>query len=309
MKLNTNSNIYTIFYTTILVVIVAGVLAFASTALKPKQQENIALEKMQSLLRAARLGEDVSAQKNKSEYIKALYSEHMTNDFVLDYEGKVIEGEAFEIDLQAQYSIIKQIASAKTPETARAFRKQLQLPVFVCTIGEKVLNIFPCYGAGLWGPIWGYIAVEDDFETIYGAVFDHKGETPGLGAEIAHAPFYNQFVGKKLSLEGAFKSISIIKGGGQADNPNGVDAISGGTITSQSLEQAIAMWLDEYQAYFNIKRAAIGSKECCGEDCCGEEGCGEEHDHDQDGKVPCNGENCSCKTGIRNHNGHEHQTK
>ncbi len=98
-------------------------------------------------------------------------------------------------------------------------------------------------------------------------------------------------MGKKLSQEGAFKSISIIKGGGQADNPNGVDAISGGTITSQSLEQAIAMWLDEYQAYFNIKRAAIGSEECCGE--------GE----------PCEDENCSGETGNRNHNGHEHQTK
>lgn len=304
MKLNTNSNIYTIIYTTILVVLVAGVLAFVSTALKPKQQENIALEKMQSLLRAARLGDDASAQNNKSEYIKALYSEHMTNDFVLDYEGNVIEGEAFEIDLQSQYNIIKKIVAAKTPETAQALREQLQLPVFVCTIDEKVLNIVPCYGAGLWGPVWGYIAIEDDFETIYGAVFDHKGETPGLGAEIANAPFYNQFVGKKLSKEGEFKSISIVKGGGQADNPNGVDAISGGTITSQSLEQAIAMWLNEYQAYFNIKRAAIGSDDCCGEECCGEE-----HNHDQNGKEPCAGEGCVCKKDSLNHESHEQYTK
>jgi Na+-transporting NADH:ubiquinone oxidoreductase subunit C len=304
MKLNTNSNIYTIFYTTLLVVIVAGVLAFASTALKPKQQENIALEKMQSLLRTARIGEDASAQENKSEHIKALYSKHMTNDFVLNHEGKVIEGEAFEIDLKAQYNIIKQIAAAKTPEAAQALREQLQLPVFVCMIGEKVLNIFPCYGAGLWGPVWGYIAVEDDFETIYGAVFDHKGETPGLGAEIAHPSFYNRFVGKKLSKEGVFKSISIVKGGGQADNPNGVDAISGGTITSQSLEQAIAMWLNEYQPYFNIKRAAIGSDECCGDECCGEA-----HNNDQNGKEPCNGEGCGRKNENLNPEGHEHQTK
>ncbi|HOG41398.1 MAG TPA: NADH:ubiquinone reductase (Na(+)-transporting) subunit C [Bacteroidales bacterium] len=290
MKLNTNNNIYTILYTTILVVIVAGVLAYASTALKPKQQENIALEKMQSLLRTARLGEDASAQDNKSEYIKALYSKHMTNDFVLNYEGKVIEGEAFETDLQAQYNIIKQIVAAKTPEAAQALRERLRLPVFVCTIDDKVLNIFPCYGPGLWGPIWGYIAVEDDFETIYGAVFDHKGETPGLGAEIAHATFYNQFVGKKLSKDGVFKSISIVKGGAQADNPNGVDAISGGTITSQSLENAIAIWLNEYQAYFNIKRAAIGSDECCDEE-------------------PCTGDDCDSHDETRNQEGHEDHTK
>ena len=290
MKLNTNSNIYTILYTTILVVIVAGVLAYASTALKPKQQENIALEKMQSLLRTARLGEDASAQDNKSEYIKALYSKHMTNDFVLNYEGKVIEGEAFETDLQAQYNIIKQIVAAKTPEAAQTLREQLRLPVFVCTIDDKVLNIFPCYGPGLWGPIWGYIAVEDDFETIYGAVFDHKGETPGLGAEIAHDTFYNQFVGKKLSKDGAFKSISIVKCGAQADNPNVVDAISGGTITSQSLENAIAIWLNEYQAYFNIKRAAIGSDECCDEE-------------------PCTGDDCDSHDETRNQEGHEDHTK
>jgi len=290
MKLNTNNNIYTILYTTILVVIVAGVLAYASTALKPKQQENIALEKMQSLLRTARLGEDASAQDNKSEYIKALYSKHMTNDFVLNYEGKVIEGEAFETDLQAQYNIIKQIVAAKTPEAAQTLREQLRLPVFVCTIDDKVFNIFPCYGSGLWGPIWGYIAVEDDFETIYGAVFDHKGETPGLGAEIAHDTFYNQFVGKKLSKDGVFKSISIVKGGAQADNPNGVDAISGGTITSQSLENAIAIWLNEYQAYFNIKRAAIGSDECCDEE-------------------PCTGDDCDSHDETRNQEGHEDHTK
>ena len=245
---------------------------------------------MQSLLRTARLGEDASAQDNKSEYIKALYSKHMTNDFVLNYEGKVIEGEAFETDLQAQYNIIKQIVAAKTPEAAQTLREQLRLPVFVCTIDDKVLNIFPCYGPGLWGPIWGYIAVEDDFETIYGAVFDHKGETPGLGAEIAHDTFYNQFVGKKLSKDGAFKSISIVKGGAQADNPNGVDAISGGTITSQSLENAIAIWLNEYQAYFNIKRAAIGSDECCDEE-------------------PCTGDDCDSHDETRNQEGHEDHTK
>ncbi len=295
MKLNTNSNIYTIVYTTVVVVIVAGVLAFVSTALKPKQQENIALEKMQSLLRSAKLGEDVSAQDNKSEYIKDLYSKHMTNDFVLNWEGNVIEGEAFEIDLQAQYDIIKQIAAAKTPEAAQARREHLQLPVFVCTIDDKVLNIFPCYGPGLWGPVWGYIAVEDDFETIYGAIFDHKGETPGLGAEIAHSHFYNQFAGKKLSKNDEFKSISIVKGGSQANNPNGVDAISGGTITSQSLERAIAMWLNEYQAYFNIKRAAITAADNCNEECCGEEA--------------SNDESGECENEDQNHEGKEHHTK
>ncbi|MDD2293684.1 MAG: NADH:ubiquinone reductase (Na(+)-transporting) subunit C [Bacteroidales bacterium] len=271
--MNTNSNLYTIVYSTILVVVVAGVLAFVSMALKPKQQENIALEKMQNILNAAALGEDAAQLKsNKAAYIKGLYAEHITNSYILNIEGKVIDGEAFDVDLKAQYNIMKAIGNAKDDATAQALKSKLQLPVFVCTIDSMDLNIFPCYGAGLWGPIWGYLSVEDDFATLHGAIFDHKSETPGLGAEIAKPKFYSQFAGKKLEKEGKFHSIDIVKGGGQVENPNGVDAVSGATITSRSLQETMAAWFAEYMPYINLKREAVEAENspcCCGSDTTG----------------------------------------
>jgi len=104
--------------------------------------------------------------------------------------------------------------------------------------GEKV-TIIPVEGKGLWGPIWGYIALESDMNTIYGVTFDHKGETPGLGAEINQYPFESMFHGKKIYEDGKFVSVDVIKGGTTDDNPHGVDAISGGTITSKGLEKML----------------------------------------------------------------------
>lgn len=255
--MNTNSNLYTIVYSTILVVVVAGVLALVSTALKPKQQENIELEKMQKLLNAATLGDDETQLKsNKAAYIKGLYEKHITNSYILNSEGKMIDGEAFNVDLKSQYNIMKAIANAKDSATAELLKAKLQLPVFVCTIDSMELNIFSCYGAGLWGPIWGYISVENDFATIHGAIFDHKSETPGLGAEIANSKFYNQFREETFEKDGQFNSIAIVKGGGQDVIPNSVDAVSGATITSRSLQSAIAMWMDDYLPYITLKKEA-----------------------------------------------------
>ncbi|MDD2594951.1 MAG: NADH:ubiquinone reductase (Na(+)-transporting) subunit C [Bacteroidales bacterium] len=272
--MNTNSNTYTIIYSTILVVVVAGVLALVSSLLKPRQQDNIALEKMQTILRAANLGADANEQADKTAYIKDLYQQHITNSYILNYKGEVIDGEAFNVDLKAQANIIKKIDAAKDEASAEALKASLKLPVFVCTTDNQTLNIFPCYGAGLWGAIWGYISVEDDFATIHGAIFDHESETPGLGAEIAHEKFYGKFAGKRLEKDGAFKSIAIVKGGGQADNVNGVDAISGATITCKALETTIDSWFKEYLPYFNIKKEAVDAGNSpCGDGCCTDSTC------------------------------------
>ncbi|MCK9625614.1 MAG: NADH:ubiquinone reductase (Na(+)-transporting) subunit C [Bacteroidales bacterium] len=254
--MNKNSNLYTIIYSTVLVVVVAGILAFVSSSLKSKQQDNVALEKMQSILSAAHLGSEADVVADKASYIKDLYAKHITNSYILNNHGTVVPGEAFQVDLKSQYQIIKKIMEADDTQLPK-LKSQLLLPVYVCTIDNQVLNIFPCYGAGLWGAIWGYISVKDDYQTVYGAVFDHKSETPGLGAEISKPKFYDQFDGKKLFKDDSFISISIVKGGGQSNNPYGVDAISGGTITSKSLEKTIAIWLKEYLPYFDIKREAI----------------------------------------------------
>ncbi len=268
--MNTNSNVYTVVYAAILVAVVAGILAFVSTSLSGKQQENVALEKQQLILRAAGLGAEIPAGQSKSDYIKGLWNEHIgENSFVLNANGEKIgeAEEAFAIDMKSQNSLLK-----------KGMIEEIQLPVFVCDINGETINIFPCYGAGLWGPIWGYVAVASDYQTVVGATFDHKSETPGLGGEIANPSFQAQFAGKQLIKDGAFKSISIIKGGAPSGDENGVDAITGATITSKALDVAIASWLDLYQPYFNLKKGVVMSGDCCGDGCgeC-EDGCSGEH--------------------------------
>lgn len=256
--MNTNSNTYTVIYSVLLTLVVAAVLAFVSSSLKDRQNENIATEKKQSILKSAALGLEKPESESLNSYIDKLYKEYIVDEFVLNTKGEKLDNEKAEnVDLKAQYDIMRQITSAKDQTKAEALKEKLRLPVFVCSKDGKTLNIFPCYGAGLWGPIWGYVAVEDDFNTIYGVAFDHKGETPGLGAEIANNKFTSQFPGKKLYDEnGNFVSVAIVKGGGQQDNPNGVDAVSGGTITSSALQNTIANWFAQYSAYFEAARAA-----------------------------------------------------
>jgi len=119
------------------------------------------------------------------------------------------------------------------------------------------MYIVPLFGKGLWDDIWGYIALDSDKNTIVGATFDHKGETPGLGAEIREIWFQKQFVGKKIFdkpndfSKNNFVSVCTVKGGAKADDTHGVDAISGGTVTSNKLSIMINERIQHYLAYFN----------------------------------------------------------
>ena len=240
--MNTNSNTYTVIYTTVLVVFVAAVLAIVSTVLKPKQNANIELEQMKTIMLAANVGE-VNGEPDKSADFKSLFESHIIKTYVIDNQGKASdeatsgfkESVAFKTNLKAQFSALKNGGAVK-------------LPVYVCRLDNgQIVKILPCYGVGLWGDIWGYIAVKADGQTIEGAVFAHASETPGLGGEIAMPWFYNQFDNKTLNVGGQFTSVKIVKGGANG-NPNGVDAISGATITSRALETAIAQWMDVYAA-------------------------------------------------------------
>ena len=251
--MNTNSNVYTVIYTTVLVVIVAAILAFSASALKQRQQDNMDLAKMKTIMLAANMGQTPDGNVDKSADFMKLYNDHITNAYVVDAEGNVVEGvDAFkDIDLKSQYSNLKK-------------GQEVKLPVYECTMddGRKV-NILAMYGAGLWGAIWGYMAVEDDNETVAGAIFDHASETPGLGAKIAEPAFYTQFRGKKLSDAGEFSSVKVIKGGANGSE-NGVDAISGATMTSKAVSTSLEQWLGAYKAFLTGRSAAQPEKgECC----------------------------------------------
>ena len=244
--MNTNKNSYTIIYAAVLVIVVAAVLAFVSQSLKDKQQLNIDGEKQLSILSSVGLAQESGSAPNKLAYIKGEFNKYITDSYIVNYNGDRVEGDAFTVDLKTQYDLMKKIASTG----ADADLQKLQLPVFICTMPDgKVVKILSCYGAGLWGAIWGYLAVSDDNNTLSGAIFDHKSETPGLGAEIATPKFSGQFVGKQIFENGEFTSVNIVKGGATPGNMHEVDAISGGTITSKSLDATIRMWLGHYTPY------------------------------------------------------------
>jgi Na+-transporting NADH:ubiquinone oxidoreductase subunit C len=223
--MNRNGNTYTVLYAAIMVILVAAILASVSMALKPKQVRNTEVEKKQSILASVNIESTVANAED-------LYAEKIINEYVVNVKGEKVEGDAFNTDLKK--------------ERAKS-REDMVLPVFECNTTEGMKYVLPVRGAGLWGPIWGYIAINEDMNTIYGANFDHQGETPGLGAEIATSIFEDPFVGKKLFDEsGKLVSITVAKVGEMAPAEHKVDGISGGTITSKGLEK---MLLDDFSKY------------------------------------------------------------
>ena len=231
--MNTNSNTYTVIYSIILVVVVAAVLAFAAMFLKPTQEANVKKDTISQILTAATVeGND----------ILAAYQENIESAILVDLEGNQVgELNIADCEVYGTSDLKRQIAA-----------EQKALPVYIFKNGYTVV---PCYGAGLWGPIWGYIGLEQDLKTIKSVCFGHKGETPGLGAKIADEPsFAASFVGKTVA-EGEILFEVCKPANSQVDANSHIDAISGATITSQALGVTINQWFGFYKNYF-AKNAA-----------------------------------------------------
>ncbi len=232
-----HSNKYIFIYSIIMVVVVAVSLTIVAVQLKPAQEDSIRIEKMQNILTSV----NVPIANVPKKQIIEVYHKYITSAIGVNSNGDVVEQDAekvFAIDLANEF---------KKPAD-----KQI-LPVFTATLDQgDTAIIVPLRGKGLWGPVWGYISFKTDYNTILGTMFDHKGETPGLGAEINQAWFMDPFKGKTIfDKDGKFISIQIVKGGAPDDDPHGVDAISGGTITSKGVEKMIYDNLTSYQAYIN----------------------------------------------------------
>jgi len=231
------SNTYIFIFSTVMVVIVATLLSFVAGQLKPFQEKNVEIEKKLDLLRSVGIARDIGEVKDKDSFVEQTYEEEITRSFVINARGELIEGiDAFGINLKAELDMDLE---------------ERNLPVYVhaSESGEEIL-IMPMLGKGLWGPIWGYVSFEPDLNTIYGAIFAHAKETPGLGAEIDQLWFQEQFFGKAVFNEaGEFVSVNILKGGADAEDPHTVDAVSGGTITSVALQEMMMECLGDYQVY------------------------------------------------------------
>ena len=206
--MNTNNNTYTVVYASIMVVIVAFLLAFVSSALKPTQEQNVALDKKKQILAALNI-----RNLDNADSIEARYNAVVQADRVVSADGTVVKEGAGKVN--DGFCVANKDISADC------------LPVYVCEVDGETKYVVPMTGRGLWGGLWGYMAVNADLQTIYGAYFSHESETAGLGAVAADTTdagnaFRSQFVG----MSG---SVSVTKDGGQ------VEAITGATITSRAV--------------------------------------------------------------------------
>lgn len=231
--MDTNKNSYTIIYAAVMVVVVALLLALVSSGLKETQTTNVKLDKKKQILSALQINlEDQDAA--------ALYDQYIVKELVVNTKADIlseVKGEAFDIDI---------VKEAAKPLESR------HLPIYVAQMEGQIKYIIPLRGAGLWGPIWGYVALNDDKNTVFGTYFSHASETPGLGAEIALPKFQQEFVGKHiLNDRNEFVSIAVMKAGQNSDTQEQVDAISGGTITSKGVEAMLLNSIGQYEAFLN----------------------------------------------------------
>jgi Na+-transporting NADH:ubiquinone oxidoreductase subunit C len=223
------SNRYIFIFSAVMVIVVATLLSLAATLLQPAQERNLEIEKKKNMLESINI-------PSTRENTETLYEKYIKEGFVINTKGDIVDGvDAFTVVLKNEQ---------KKP------LDQQYLPIFkaVPDDGKNVI-IIPVEGKGLWGPIFGYVSLESDMNTIYGVNFDHKGETPGLGAEINTTPFEHQFLGKKLFDNDKFISVQVVKGGAKEGDIHGVDAISGGTITSKGLQNMLFDCIEKYNTY------------------------------------------------------------
>ena len=230
--MNTNKNSYIIIYSAVLVIVVAFLLAYIFQALKPMQDVNVALDKKKQILAALNIRElgDVESAEKYKEVVKA--------DMIVDANAQVVEaGE------QGGENAAFKLNSADY--------KAGKLAVYDCEVDGKKKYVIPVYGMGLWGPIWGYIALDDDKNTVFGAYFNHVSETAGLGAEIKDSKAWqDQFIGKKIfSADGQKIAIAVKKKSDVKNPASECDAVTGATLTSDGVS---LMLQDCFAKYVNF---------------------------------------------------------
>ena len=240
--MNKNSNIYQILYAAVMVLLVGTVLALIYMALKPKQNENIANDTRKQILSALHIAAPDDSQ------VKETYEKYIIQDLLVDRDGNIVDSAknvAFDVKMKK---------NVKLPER--------QLPVMKCKMDDgSIKYVLPMYGAGLWGPIWGYVAVNEDGNTIYGANFSHEGETPGLGARIADKDFQDEFVDKHLFQEGEFKGVVVLKKGLKSvTGAEQIDALTGATITSLGVSAMLEDCLTPYKNFLMKLQGGGGAK-------------------------------------------------
>lgn len=248
MALNTEKNGYTVVFAVIMVIVVGSVLAFLASGLSDRIKENERFEKQQNILYAMGVNENVDEGNVNfipTDRVEAEFSRYITEQLVINGDQITNDNEAYLIDLKKQLSVAK---SGGTPK----------LPLFIGEKDNKKYYVIPMYGKGLWDAIWGFIALDDQL-VVQGVYFDHKAETPGLGANIKQRYFMDDFSGESILDGTRYAGIRVAKGNNDPVNTikddNEVDALAGATITGNGVSAMISASVNLYKDYLETIRA------------------------------------------------------
>lgn len=243
--MNTNSNSYTIIYASVMVIIVAFLLAFVSSTLKPLQDANVAIDKKSQILASLNI-----RGLEKSE-IEPKYDAVIVGDQIIKADGTVVNDGA-----------------AKDEAAFKVDSKDINennMPLYVANVDGATKYVIPVTGRGLWGGLWGYIALNEDCKTVFGAYMSHASETAGLGALLVEPWFQERFLGKKLFKDGSNDvALTVVKAGAVKEADFEVDGITGATLTTNGVAAMVKDGLQKYIGFINTKTAGT----CCKEQAC-----------------------------------------
>jgi len=242
MAINTEKNTYTIAFAAVMVVIVGALLAFMASALSAKISENERLEKQQNILYAMGVNENEGAGSVSfigTDKVAEAFNTYIKEQIILEGDKITKDPNAYLIDLK------KEETNAKAGKTRK-------LPVFIGEKDNKEFYIIPMRGKGLWDAIWGFVALDKNM-IVQGVYFDHKGETPGLGANIKQRYFMDDFIGESIINKGNYVGIKVAKGNNDPTNEtkddNEVDALAGATITGDGVSAMIKQSISLYKPF------------------------------------------------------------
>lgn len=225
MKINTNSNTYTILYASGVVLVVATLLATCSMVLKPTIETNERIDRKNQILSSLLLA-PAHAE------VESTYEAVVKSDPIVNEAGEMVSPDG-------GFAVVRKDIKADC------------LPVFICEVEGQTKYVLPLVGKGLWGTIWGYLALNDDCETVYGVYFGHESETAGLGSLIAEKPFRESFQGKKIFAEDG-TPLCVLKHGSKVTSPlTQCDGISGATLTSNGVSDMLRDYLNMYKNYLS----------------------------------------------------------
>lgn len=248
MAINKESNLYTIIFAVIMVVIVGGGLAAVAIGLKPAQQANVLNEKKQNIIQATGFF-DTKAEVTRDN-AEQYFGDFVKERIILDYDGNVLStipgteaidsknmDDAFNVDMRKEYSTI-------------ANKEDRHYPLFVCEKDGETVYVISCSGKGLWDDVWGYVGYDKETNAIVATKFDHKGETAGLGSLINEDPFQDQFIGKTFIEGKNYTPIKVVKPGSEELTSHKVNGLSGATFTGKGVDEMMARNFEVYYKYF-----------------------------------------------------------